>query len=414
MRANRLLTLAGSSFEGTIKPVIGPFARALAGAHGNQTGKRKHRIRHGAGMRITRVEPIPVALPLAKPLMMGGRRYERSESLLVRIVCNGGAEGWGEAAPFGGEPLSALVADVRDLIAPALCGQSLSRHASILGALAKQRGCSARSLAAVEIALADAVARAHDLRVADLHGGAVRESVVQKWLIGFPTLDEDLREAELRHKQGLTFFMLKVGSKTIDEDVDLATRLHRTYGNAIRLCADANGAWTLEQALCYLDRVGEIDLVYLEQPLAPDNLDDAPRLASASKTPLSLDESVAGAADIVAAHAAQTTSGAVIKPSKYGGIAYAVQAGQVCEVLGLKVALATPMAESSLGTAAALQVASVLPQVDWEIAPSSDYLAADLVEVPIRHTDGRLAVPQGPGLGVNIEQKLVDAFRIDR
>jgi L-alanine-DL-glutamate epimerase-like enolase superfamily enzyme len=208
--------------------------------------------------------------------------------------------------------------------------------------------------------------------------------------------------------------MLKVGSKTIDEDVDLARRLRRTYGDGIRLCADGNGAWTLERALCYLDRLGEVDLVYLEQPLAPDNLDDAAKLASASKTPLSLDEAVAGATDIVAAHAAQTTSGAVIKPSKYGGIARAVQAGQICEVLGLKVALATPMAESSLGTAAALQVACVLPQVDWEIAPSSDYLAADLVEAPIRHTHGRLAVPQGPGLGVNIAQKLVDAFRIDR
>jgi L-alanine-DL-glutamate epimerase-like enolase superfamily enzyme len=72
------------------------------------------------------------------------------------------------------------------------------------------------------------------------------------------------------------------------------------------------------------------------------------------------------------------------------------------------------MAESSLGTAAALQVAAVLPQLDWEIAPASDYLAVDLVDAPIRHTNGRLAMREGPGLGVKVEQKLVDAFRIDR
>jgi muconate cycloisomerase len=364
-------------------------------------------------MRITRVEPIPVTLPLVRPLMMGGRRYEHSESLLVRIVCNDSAEGWGEAAPHGGERLSSLVAEVRDVIAPALSGHFFSRRAGILASFSKQRRCSPWSLAAVEIALSDAFARAHDLRVADLHGGAVRDSVAQKWLIGSPTVDEDLREAEMRRQQGVTFFMLKVGSKTIDQDVDLAKRLHRTYGNGIRLCADANGAWTLERALCYLDRVGEADLVYLEQPLAPKDLDDTARLARATKIPLSLDEALTGVADILAAYAAQATCGAVIKPSKYGGIGCAVQAGLLCEVLGLKVALATPMAESSLGTAAALQVASVLPQLDWEIAPSSDYLAADLVDAPIRHTNGRLAIPEGPGLGVKIEQRLVDAFRID-
>jgi L-alanine-DL-glutamate epimerase-like enolase superfamily enzyme len=55
------------------------------------------------------------------------------------------------------------------------------------------------------------------------------------------------------------------------------------------------------------------------------------------------------------------------------------------------------------GTAAARQVAAVLPQVDWEIAPSSDYLAVDLVDAPIRHTNGRLAMPEGPGLGVKVD-----------
>jgi muconate cycloisomerase len=365
-------------------------------------------------MRIAQIEPVPVALPLVRPMMMGGRRYERSQSLLVRIVCSDGAEGWGEAAPYGGERLSSLVAEVRDLIAPALSGHDLSRRANILALLAKQRCCSPRSLAAVEIALNDAFASAHDLRVADLHGGAVRDSVAQKWLIGSPTVEEDLREAEIRRQQGLTFFMLKVGSKTIDQDVDLTRRLHRTYGNGIRVCADANGAWTLEQALCYLERVDDVVLVYLEQPLAPDDLDNAARLARACKTPLSLDEAVAGPGDILAAHAAQATSGAVIKPSKYGGIGCAIKAGLLCEALGLKIALATPFAESSLGTAAALQVAAVLPQLNWEIAPSSDYLAADLVNAPVRHTKGRLAIPEGPGLGVRVEPRLMDAFRIDR
>ena len=61
-----------------------------------------------------------------------------------------------------------------------------------------------------------------------------------------------------------------------------------------------------------------------------------------------------------------------------------------------------------------VSVAAVLPQLDWEMGPSSDYLAADLVEAPIRHANGRLAIPQGPGLGVKVERSLVEDFRIDR
>jgi L-alanine-DL-glutamate epimerase-like enolase superfamily enzyme len=78
------------------------------------------------------------------------------------------------------------------------------------------------------------------------------------------------------------------------------------------------------------------------------------------------------------------------------------------------VGLATPIAETSLGTAAALHLAAVLPQVEWALGPSADYLADDIVDEPIRHRQGSLAVPIGPGLGVTIDPLAVERLRLDR
>jgi L-alanine-DL-glutamate epimerase-like enolase superfamily enzyme len=166
--------------------------------------------------------------------------------------------------------------------------------------------------------------------------------------------------------------------------------------------------------MAYLAQVQDIGLLYLEQPLPAGQLDEAAAVATVSTTPLSLDEGVSGASDILAAWKARATSGAIIKPSKYGGPTRAVEAGTLCAALGLNVGLATPMAESSIGTAAALQVGATLPQVAWDIGPSSDYLADDLVEAPIRHTAGRLQVGTGHGLGVAVSRPQVERFRLDR
>jgi muconate cycloisomerase len=266
----------------------------------------------------------------------------------------------------------------------------------------------------VEIALADALARAGGLSVADLYGSARRRSLAQKWLIGAPRMEDEIAEVERRMADGISFFMLKVGSKPLDQDVLLAQKLRSRFADRIRLCADANGAWTRAQAISYLTELRDAGLVYLEQPLPAVELRDAAAVAAAVTTPLSLDEGVAGSHDILTAWQAHATTGAVIKPSKYGGLTRAMAAGFLCDALKLKVGLATPIAESSIGTAAVLQLGAVLPQVDWEIAPSSDYLAADLVEAPIRHTAGRLQIPAGPGLGITIDRRQVDRFRLDR
>jgi muconate cycloisomerase len=367
-------------------------------------------------MRVTRVEAIPVRLPLTKPLIMGGRHYEQSESLLVHVGCDHGIEGWGEAAPYAahGEQLFTLVAEVVDTIAPFVQGRRLADRAQILTDLRQVAQRSPRAIAAVEIALADALARASGLRVADLYGGARRHSLAQKWLIGAPSIDDELAEAERLISDGIFLFMLKVGSKPLQQDVLLAQRLRREFGDRIRLCADANGAWTRAQAISYLTQLQDIGLLYLEQPLPPGALREAAAVAAAVTTPLSLDEGVSGTHDVLAAWEARATTGAIIKPSKYGGLGRAVEAGTLCEALNIKVGLATPVAESSVGTAAALQLAAVLPQVDWDIGPSSDYLAEDLVEMPIRHTAGRLHIPTDPGLGVEISWRQVERFRRDR
>src|SRR5260370_25832517 len=90
---------------------------------------------------ITRIEAIPVALPLLRPMKMAGETISHAQNLLVRIECRGGLVGWGEAASapvMTGETLGSLVAPVRDHLAEALIGADARDRAALPGRCAQR------------------------------------------------------------------------------------------------------------------------------------------------------------------------------------------------------------------------------------------------------------------------------------
>ena len=83
------------------------------------------------------------------------------------------------------------------------------------------------------------------------------------------------------------------------------------------------------------------------------------------------------------------------------------------ERLGLKINVAAKIAESSIGTAAAVHLACAVPNVDWGVSLTNFYLAADVVKVPIALTDGVVALPQSHGLGVEVDEAAVERLRVN-
>ena len=206
--------------------------------------------------------------------------------------------------------------------------------------------------------------------------------------------------------------VIKVGTKPLEAEIAATRALRATLGSAVPICADANRGYTLAAARAYLEAARDVDLLFLEQPLAADDLDGLARLARNSPTPICADEAIHSNADIEA-HARCGAAGVSLKLIKLGGMSAALEAAALCARLGLSINIAAKIAESSIGSAAAVHLACAVASVDWGVSLTHFYLAHDIVTTPLPLVDGVVALPAGPGLGVEVDEAAVARFRVD-
>src|SRR5947209_8393695 len=360
---------------------------------------------------IRRIDAIPVALPMKSPMKMAGITITTAENLLVRVESADGMVGWGEApsAPtMTGDTLRGLVAAVRDHLAPLLIGKKMSGdHRGLLqGSLVGNSGAHS----AIEMALLDLTGRAVGKRLIDLVGRPLRQRVAPMWLLGNATVEADIAEAQAKRAEGFNFFKLKIGVKPIAEEIAAAHAIRKALPDAA-LCADANCSLTLAAARRYAERTRDAKLAFIEQPLPVGDVAGLKVLARAIKTPIGMDESIHSLADIEAVRRAGA-KGVSLKLIKLGGFREAFAAGKLCRKLGLKINVAAKIAESSIGTAAAVHLACAAPNVEWGVSLTNMYLAEDIVRRPLRIADGFIALADGPGLGIDVDEAAVARFRL--
>jgi muconate cycloisomerase len=363
---------------------------------------------------IRRVDAIPVALPLKKPMKMAGVTLDHAYNLLVRIEGKDGPVGWGEAASaptMTGDTLGGLVAAVRDHLGPLLIGRDAWMRRELSAALARALMGNTGAHSAVEMALIDLAGQASGLPLVDLIGGAARGAVAPMWLLGNATPDDDIAEAKTKESEGFHFFKLKIGVKPLEAEIAGTLRLREALGADVPLCADANCGLNLAAARRYAERTRQADLMFLEQPLEAHDLAGLAALARVSPVPIGADEAIHSMADIEA-HARGGAGGVSLKLIKLGGLAAGLAAAQACERLGLSVNVAAKIAESSIGSAAAVHLACAVPGVDWGVSLTHFYLAEDLVDHPLALGEEGVRLPLGPGLGVRVDERAVARLRV--
>ncbi len=364
-----------------------------------------------APLIIRRIDAIPVALPLKSPMKMAGITITKAENLLVRVESAGGVVGWGEApsAPtMTGDTLGGLVAAARDHLAPLLIGKDAGAdHRPVL-----QRALVGNSGAhsAIEMALLDLAGRAAGIALIDLVSRPLRRRVAPMWLLGNATVEQDIVEARTKRAEGIHFFKLKIGVKPIAEEIKAAHAIRKALPDAT-LCADANCGLTLASARRYAERAREAKLAFIEQPFAADDFEGLKALARNIKTPIGMDESIHSLADIEAVKRVGA-KGVSLKLIKLGGFREALVASKLCKRLGLRINVAAKIAESSIGAAAAVHLACAVPNVDWGVSLTNFYLAEDLAKRPLQISGGAVALPDGPGLGIDVDEAAVARFRL--
>lgn len=370
------------------------------------------RVEH-APLIVRRIDAIPVALPLKAPMKMAGVTITKAENLIVRVELQDGLAGWGEApsAPtMTGDTLGSLVAAVRDYLAPLLIGKEIGLKHDHRPMLRRALVGNTGAHSAIEMALLDAACRATNSRLIDVSMKTpARTAVRPMWLLGNATVEEDIAEAQAKLREGFNFFKLKIGVKPLRDEIAAAHAIREALPGAT-LCADANCGLTLAAAKRYAERTRDARLTFVEQPLPADDLAGLKALARATRTPIGMDESIHSLGDIETTKRAGA-KGVSLKLIKLGGFREAIAAGKLCRTLGLKINVAAKIAESSLGTAAAVHLACAVPNVAWGVSLTNMYLAEDIVRRPIAIADGKVALPDGPGLGVEVDEAAIARFR---
>ena len=371
-----------------------------------------------APLLIRRIDAIPVSIPLVQAVLMGdGQKFTHSESLIVRVEAVNGLVGWGEAsaAPtMTGDSLEGMVAAVERYFAPLLIGQNALDLGMLARRLAHAVIGNTGPKAACDVALHDLVGKYLGVPVSALLGGKARTSVLALTQLANPDVEKDLAEAKQKKRAGYGFFKLKVGVKPVEEEIASAYALRKALGPEVLLCADANMGMTAAEARKYVAGAADAGLLFLEQPLRDNDLAGMLALARMSPVPLCADESAHSIEAIIDMQRQGAIAGVNIKTIKMGGLVGAMRTAVVSDALGLAVNLASKTGESSIGAAALVHLGYTVPNLDWGINLTNQYLATDLVKQPLRQKDGSFECPAGPGLGVEVDEGALRRFRVKK
>ncbi len=273
-------------------------------------------------MVLSSVSLYRYEVPLRTPLKLGGDTWRHRRGLLVRLATEGGAVGWGDAAPlprFSPETWADLVEHACGA-GPRWTGMTLSeckggldRTLRDVQALVLDAPASLRF--AVESAAIQLRAVAQDISLATVLGKC-RPTVALNALI--PDLgDEGLEEATRYRDQGYRAVKVKVGRTSLEAEADALHKIRRVLGDEVALRADANRAWTLGEAVAFAEATRGLDLAYVEEPLAdPEQL---PELVARTDLRIALDETTREAAPGVLLEE-WPVAAVVLKPTLLGGI----------------------------------------------------------------------------------------------
>jgi O-succinylbenzoate synthase len=362
--------------------------------------------------RVEAVELVRIAMPLVAPFRTSFGVQTERDVLLVHLLGDAG-EGWGECVAmqepgYSSEYTEGAQQVIEHHLLPRILARDRVGAAELESALAPVRG-HRMAKAALEMAWLDLELRAAGRSLA-AYLGAVRSEVDCGVSVGIAATTQELLETVAGYlDQGYRRIKLKIEPGL---DIERVRAVREGCGPDLLLQVDANAAYTLDDA-DHLARLDEFNLVLIEQPLPEEELLGHAKLARRLTTPICLDESITSAA--VAAEAIEMGACGIvnIKPGRVGGYLEARRVHDVCATRGVPV-WCGGMLETGIGRAANLALAA-LPDftLPGDTSASDRYFHQDITE-PFVLENGRLRVPTGPGLGVEVRRDVVDSLTTRR
>ena len=386
-------------------------------------------------MEITGLTAFAVRVPLVPfeeggvaPYVTNHNSLEAMDRVLVRVDTDEGVSGWGEMRVF--LTPAATVSVLEEGIEPLVVGQSPFAVESFRRRVFTEYANADVFFAPVETACWDIAGKALEKPVYELLGGwtapgqtearhrehqdeyAADPTVDVAYCLGILPPEESAERAAEVRDAGHSVLKTKAG-RDWREDVERMLAMHEATGGELDFRLDPNQGWTVDEAV----RVGAtladagVYLQYLEQPIRVDSHRALASLGSRTRQPIAPNEDTYVPHNLRRLVEAGAMDAAVLDLTPAGGISGLRQQVAIVEDAGIPAAHHCAF-DLGVRTAAILHAVHGIPGLD--LPPDTVYYgwADDVIREPFEVENGRMAVPQSPGLGVDVDESAVEEYRV--
>ncbi|MGH7169446.1 MAG: mandelate racemase/muconate lactonizing enzyme family protein [Gemmataceae bacterium] len=388
-------------------------------------------------MRITKVETFVLKAPLGTAQFFSSQAaFPERCSLLVKITADEGLVGWGEGGQYGpAEPVASCIIDV---LGPKLVGQPVKHPAAFWETIYVfsrdfgQKGTYIEAMSAIDIALWDIFAQTLGRPVYALIGEAHRTSVTayatgcyyrQKYLRQEELLAGLEAEAASYIGSGFGILKMKIGLLSVAHDVQRVTAVSRTIGSQIDLLVDANHAYNTATAIRMGRALEELGVLWFEEPVVPEDRRGYRRVRDAVQVPIAGGECEFTRFGFLELFQGECVDIAQPDLCVCGGLSEWIRIQSLALSFGV---LTIPHVwGSGVAMAAALHAIATIPPTPHTANPiplqnepvvefdqKTNPLRDDLLEIPFVLKDGKVAVPDGAGLGISVRQEVLKAHTV--
>lgn len=375
---------------------------------------------------------VLVQLPTRRLHKWTGLTEPIGRYLLVKMTDDGGHVGWGEAPAlkdwggefgryFGESPAIAELVIERYLI-PAVQGADPGNFAELHQRMDAVIIGYPYAKCAVELAAYDLAGRRAGVPVHVLLGGCVRRRIPVTHSLGGIPIEEAVIEAAKVAGEGIKTIKIKIGTDP-KRDVEMVKEIRGAVGAGVDLCVDANqGYKTPGEAVRILRQMESFDLKYAEQPVM--GIERMAEVAAAIDTPVMADESAWNAHDVIQIVERRAADIVSIYTTKPGGLYRAMEVAAVCRAAGI-VCNVNGSIETGIGNLANIHLAAAAIPVTLScVVPISTpaeeqhgqiggiYYKDDLIRHGMSLVDGAIETPMAPGMGIDVDEKKIEQYRV--
>ncbi len=356
--------------------------------------------------KIERIRVHQIEVPAKAVHSHGSGDVSGVHSVILELITNSGLTGWGEASPwpvFTGTVEAAAVA-LNKYFRPFLKAADPVQVEAHMQAADRALVGHPEAKAALEMALLDLTGQISGLSVSELVGGRLRNDLGLSFSIANPDFDADLGDVAALWDDGVRIFKLKTGFADHRFDLMRLDRLRAQYGDEIDLRIDYNQGLAAFDAIRTLRDLEAFRPTFIEQPVKMHERMVLSQITRAIDTPIMADESVFDAKSALLGAEMHMADIFSLKVMKSGGIRRALDVASIARAAGIET-YGGCMFETGLAHAAGAHLMAAVPdlRLQCEFYMATYYVEDDILTEPFPVRNGRVYVPEGPGLGVSVD-----------